>query len=37
MKENIFHGFLNFFDCHFKDTVYFSDDILLEGYQPVRE
>lgn len=32
MKENIFHDFLNLFNYHFEDTVYFSDDILLEGY-----
>jgi len=31
MKENIFHGFLNFFDCQFGDTVYFSNNTLLEG------
>lgn len=31
MKENIFHGFLNFFDCQFEDTVHFSNNILLEG------
>lgn len=31
MKENIFHGFLNFFDCQFENTVHFSNNILLEG------
>ena len=31
MKGNIFHGFLNFFDCQFGETVYFSNNTLLKG------
>lgn len=31
IERNVFHGFFNFFDCHFIDTVEVCHNIFLEG------
>lgn len=31
IEANIFHGFVNFFDCHFEEIIYVKDNVFLKG------